>query len=444
MNRLNSDEAMNDVRVLALIGGEGDEARRITEALRTLDPACATVATVEEVAAVFPDVDPHVVIVDAGAVGLSAQDLSSALSDLTDTELPPILVLHDSAMPGSSPDASDPHYLYRPFASQTLAALAMHLALGGPEHAGVGSEDESLRPTDILKPNPLYEKARDYAEGILASAREGEPPDIPGSREIAEQIHTDLLRSNALVRKVLEPHASFDLASHSVNVAIIAGKISLGLADPPNEVVSTIQAGLVHDIGMARIPEALIGKMGTLTEDELAEVRRHPEYGCEILEPFGSSLEWLARVILQEHERANGQGYPLGLPAASIDPLAKIVAVADVFEALSHPRTYRSPHTTFDALEQVVGMQDEYFASHVVSALVNEISSFPPDSYVQLSTGEICQVVSTNHENLMRPRVRVIWDADWGRLERTHNVDLASNPAITVTRSLLEAELPIT
>lgn len=436
---------MSEIRILALIGQTGADARHITEALRELDPLCATVGHLDEAAELLATVQPNLLVLDVSASGLEPSVLESALSEAAEVAAPPILALRDTPGSDGTPPRDD-HYLCRPWRRETLVALAGFLARRHAER-GRGSHqhvEPTVEPaTEVLKPHPVYENARAYVRGILDAVRTARKPDIQGSRAIAESIHTELLHSNKLVRKVLEPHAPFDLASHSVNVAIIAGRISIGLADPPGDVVSAIQAGLVHDVGMARLPEALLAKVGTLTESELEELRRHPEYGYEIIAAGGAGMEWLARIALQEHERASGQGYPLGLPADSIDPVAQVVAVADVFEALSHPRAYRSPYATFDALEQVVGMQDEYFAPQVVSALVHEISSFPPDSYVQLSTGEICQVVAPNHENLMRPRVRVLWNSDWRRLEDPHLVDLGAHPAITVSRSLLEAELPI-
>ena len=115
-----------------------------------------------------------------------------------------------------------------------------------------------------------------------------------------------------------------------------------------------------------------------------------------------------------------------------------------MFEALSHPRSYRSPYTALEALEQVSEMKGEYFEAGVVAALVNEISAFPLDSYVQLSTGEIAQVVGTNPDNLLRPEVLVRWDREWAPVDPPRRLDLADAPAVTVARALLEAELPIT
>ena len=124
--------------------------------------------------------------------------------------------------------------------------------------------------------------------------------------------------------------------------------------------------------------------------------------------------------------------------------MARILGVADVFEALSHPRSYRSPFTALEALERVVGMQDEYFAPQVVSALVNEISAFPLDSYVQISSGEIGRVVATDPSNILRPKVELVWDADWKPVEEADTLDLSTRPDLTVARALLDAELPLT
>jgi HD-GYP domain-containing protein (c-di-GMP phosphodiesterase class II) len=343
------------------------------------------------------------------------------------------------------PDQEVAHYLARPFAGETLTALVRHLVEAGPTaEPDPGPDSIQARLPRPLTPNRLYEEARAFAATMLERARRGEMPDPARSRILAEEIHTDLLYHNALVNRSLEPHEVYDLASHCVNVAIIGGKVAMGMALPVEDVVRVIQAGLLHDLGMARLPDELIRKPTALSDDEVAELRRHPEYGADLLEDLGADYRWLQDAILHEHERSRGQGYPAGLVASQIDPVAQILGVSDVFEALSHPRTYRSPYTGLQALETVVGMQDEYFEPRVVAALVNEISAFPLDSYVQLSTGEIAQVVATNPLNVLRPTVEVLYDTKWSPLEKPKRLDLSDKPEINVARALLEAELPIT
>lgn len=139
-----------------------------------------------------------------------------------------------------------------------------------------------------------------------------------------------------------------------------------------------------------------------------------------------------------------GQGYPQGLSGDAIDPMARIIAVSDIFEAFSHPRTYRSHFTTYDALHKVIGMRNEYLDTDVVDSLVNEISLFPLDSFVLLDSGEIGRVVATNPSNMMRPTVETVWDAQWSPIAQPRRIDLAREPASSIVRPLHETEVPIT
>lgn len=348
-----------------------------------------------------------------------------------------LVLLGPAGDPRSDPGGA-PHFLARPLTAAAVLAYADRLlaaeapALVRPRVPAAGGTRR------------LYREAVEWVEGVLETTRQGEVPELSRGRSLAEELLTSLLRSNSLVLRSLEPHGAWDLASHSVNVAILCGKIAGGLAWEVERVLDVIRAGLVHDVGMARIPQRVLLKQGPLNEAEREEVRRHPIYGAEILSSQGPEWEAVARAVRQEHERLNGQGYPAGLEREAIDPLARVIGVADVFEALSHPRSHRSPFTAFDALQKVVGMQREYFAPDVVSALVNEISSFPLDSYVQLNTGEIGKVVGTNPDNLLRPRVLVLWDAAWRPLAEPRPVDLEKESELTITRALHEMELPIT
>ncbi len=324
-----------------------------------------------------------------------------------------------------------------------LARLDTVALTSSAPRADAPAQVRARTPKPFAK-NTLYAEARVYVEETLARVREGGDPDVDRGRVVAERMHTDLLRDNVLINRSLEPHDDYDLASHSVNVAIIGGKLALGMVAGVEDVVQVIHAGLLHDIGMARLPETLLGNRGAWSDRELETLKKHPVLGADIIERCAPRNEWLKRAVLQEHERARGQGYPYGLYDRDLDPVARILGVADVFEALSHPRSYRSPFTALEALERVVGMQDEYFAPQVVSALVNEISAFPLDSYVQISSGEIGRVVATDPSNILRPKVELVWDANWNAVTEPDTLDLATRPDLTVARALLDAELPIT
>jgi HD-GYP domain-containing protein (c-di-GMP phosphodiesterase class II) len=260
---------------------------------------------------------------------------------------------------------------------------------------------------------------------------------------VAERLHTSMLQSNLLLNRALEPYKRFEIPTHCANVAIFGAKIALSLELPIDEVLQVIQAGLLHDLGMARLPESILFKQGELSEEERGVMQEHPSLGAEIVSRLGAEHAWLQRAIREEHERMDGSGYPRGLAGDRIDRLAKIIGVADVFEAFSHLRAYRSPFTAFEALERIMQMRGEVLDARIVDALADEISVFPLDSYVKLSTGAIGRVVATNPDNLMRPTIEVLWNESWAPVE-PKVVSLEDAPDLAIERPLHESEVPIT
>ncbi|MGW8283264.1 MAG: HD-GYP domain-containing protein [Gemmatimonadota bacterium] len=382
---------------------------------------------------IHEDIWPDRAEIEASAPGTAASEPRGPMR---------ILLLLDGSR-GGDPAArirGADSYFTLPCSPPLLVAACRALLAGRLDRAG----NLRARPPRAGASRLLYDEAKAAVERVLAAVAREEIPDLSETRLIAERIHTSLLHDNGLVNRSLEPHTPYDLPGHSTNVGVIAGKLALGMALPSEDIVRAIQAGLVHDLGMARLPGALLANPGKFTEEERQELRTHPQLGAEALEPLGPRYEWLQRVVLQEHERRQGQGYPLGLTGGAIDPLARLVSVADVFEALSHPRTYRSPNTALEALEQVASMGSEWFDPGVVAALVNEISAFPLDAFVQLTTGEIARVLATNPDNLFRPQVEVLWDPDWKRIDPPQMLDLSKRAEVTVARMLLESELPLT
>lgn len=437
-------------RVVALLSGDERHDAVVREALSRLAEQTSVLVTA----------DPGEALSAAGGTGTlwivdGASDRISVESLLRDLGDVPVILLVDAGQAGDAIPAGVEHCLARPFRARTLALLCQatldSLGISGVEAAGVEAtvreapaEPRVVARTPLFKSRVLYTESCRFVEETLAAAAAGRKPKLTDARILAERIHTSLLQSNRLLLMALEPYERFELPLHCANVALLAGKITMGLGWGVAGVLRAIQAGLLHDIGMAKLPEQLLLKAGKLSEEEWELVRQHPVHGAEIIGRFGEEYEWLRLAVLQEHERMNGQGYPAALSGEQISGLARVVAVADVFEAFSHPRTYRSLFTSYEALEQVVGLRDEFLSGDVVAALVDEISAFPLDSFVLLSTGEIGRVVNTNPTNLMRPVVQTVWNPSWQPVEEPRMLDLSVETAVSVTRPLHETELPIT
>lgn len=151
---------------------------------------------------------------------------------------------------------------------------------------------------------------------------------------------------------------------------VIAKKMGLD----EEELLGLEFAGLLHDIGKIGIPSEIINKQGRLTSEEYEVVKRHPELGYDMLKSM-TFLDSSSKILLQHHERIDGKGYPYGLEADEIDKLAKILAVADAYDAMTTVRPYRMDKLTNEqAIIEFLRHKNKQFDEVVVDVFVDILS----------------------------------------------------------------------
>lgn len=160
---------------------------------------------------------------------------------------------------------------------------------------------------------------------------------------------------------------------HSERVARLAQRLALRVGCAPAESRVIAQAGLLHDLGKIGIPEGILRKPGPLTEREWALMREHPSVGARIVSPLEFFADG-ALIIRHHHERQDGSGYPAGLAGATIPLGARIVAVADVYDALTSDRPYRRGFVPSEALLQVKESAGRLLDGRVVSAFLELVT----------------------------------------------------------------------
>jgi diguanylate cyclase (GGDEF)-like protein/putative nucleotidyltransferase with HDIG domain len=176
-----------------------------------------------------------------------------------------------------------------------------------------------------------------------------------------------------------------------VQVYAIGIAKSLGI-DSRNDLEALSTAALLHDIGKLAIPEYILSKPGQLTDSEFAKMMRHAEIGANILEPIRFPYP-LVPIIRHHHERHNGSGYPQGLKGDEIPLGAKILAVADTFDALTAQRTYRTPLTAVEAIELIRGESGIGFDPDIVRAFLKVAQ----DLMEEVSTLDLSKYSNTTH-----------------------------------------------
>jgi HD-GYP domain-containing protein (c-di-GMP phosphodiesterase class II) len=218
-----------------------------------------------------------------------------------------------------------------------------------------------------------------------------------------------------------------------VNVAILAVKIGQGIGYGEEDLQRLALVSCLHDVGMLIVPQNILEKPGRLDPDEVALIRQHPEKGFQMLQTLGPALDWVATVALHEHEREDGSGYPQGLKGDEIHEYAKIVGLADLYEALTHSRPYQKTRISFDAVKEIMSVDRSRFPNRILRGLIQGLSTFPVGSLVRLNSKEIARVVATNPTFPLRPVVEILKDSRGEWLPSPRRVDLAQNSLLYIT-----------
>jgi len=199
--------------------------------------------------------------------------------------------------------------------------------------------------------------------------------------------------------------------NHSVNVSLISMLIGaqLGLASADLETLGT--AAMLHDIGKITIRPETLNKQDALTEEEWAEIRAHPVRGAQMIIEQGEADDIAVTAAFEHHARYDGQGYPQLMPGKRQHPFSRIIAIADVYDALSSPRTYRRQLSPDKAVRYVLEGQNTHFDPLLVKVFFAVTGFYPVGTTVQLNTGEIGIVHGTNDGHPLRPLVRLLRDA---------------------------------
>lgn len=192
---------------------------------------------------------------------------------------------------------------------------------------------------------------------------------------------------------------------HSVNVALICNIFGTWLELPAEDIKTLTLCGLLHDIGKLMIPENIIRKPDRLSPAEYNIIKTHTLQGYNILMEYNIS-EAIKESALMHHERCDGSGYPLGIGENRINPYAKIVAIADVYDAMTAARVYRGPLCPFKVISifETEGLQK--YDSHYILTFLEHIANTYMNNRVRLSNGKECDVVFMNKNSLSKPMIR--------------------------------------
>ncbi|CAG1022818.1 Cyclic di-GMP phosphodiesterase [Patescibacteria group bacterium] len=199
-------------------------------------------------------------------------------------------------------------------------------------------------------------------------------------------------------------------AQHSMNVCVLSIALGKQLGLSPQELNNVGLCGMLHDMGKMRIPLDILNKPDKLDDNELSIMQTHAEQGGRILMSSKDIYAGAVDAAMKHHERLNGSGYPKHLFAESIPLYSRMVAVADVYDAISSDRVYQKGRTHLETINIMTKMSGSHLDTQLTLKFIEALGIYPPGSVVELKSGEVAIVMDTNPKTKLKPRVLLILD----------------------------------
>ena len=288
--------------------------------------------------------------------------------------------------------------------------------------ARVSLEDEARRAA------LLCGQAKRTVETLFDDTRMGRALDVAGCLPLVEKISASVQRNASamlgLVR--LKTHDDYTFM-HSVAVSTLMIAVAQRLGLDAGEVRDAGLAGMIHDVGKARIPLEVLNKPSKLTPAEFDLVRNHPRQGHAVLVASGVDNVAALDVALHHHERPDGKGYPDAISGEALSIQARMAAVCDVYDAITSQRPYKPAWSPADSIVKMAEWTKlGHFDPTVFRAFVDCVGIYPIGSLVRLRSERLATVIEQNDSAPVSPRVKVFYSIRAGMPVPSETVDLAA------------------
>ncbi|MGF7059188.1 HD-GYP domain-containing protein [Brassicibacter mesophilus] len=253
-----------------------------------------------------------------------------------------------------------------------------------------------------------YGELIDSTKNVLNNVKLGKKIIVTEISDVVDDMIDEITKINNILARIRQLKDSNDYTfKHSINVSLLATMVGKWLGYTDVELKQISLAGLFHDIGKMKISDNIINKPNKLNDKEFELVKRHTIYGYNILKETIGISKNISLAALQHHEREDGSGYPLGVKSDKIHEYAKIIAVCDVFDAMTSNRVYKGKDSPFLVAEHIASNSFGILDGRVSTTFLKNISKFYVGNIVKLSTGEIGEIIYVYNQIPTRPVVKV-------------------------------------
>ena len=257
-------------------------------------------------------------------------------------------------------------------------------------------KEEAVRDDFVVK----YEKLSDTVESLFKDIKIGKKIILTEISEELDNVILEIVQNDNILRRIRQLERKDDyIFNHSLNVSMLATMIGKWSGYTQKNLKQLALAGLFHDIGKLKISNDIVNKPGRLTENQKKVMRKHPIYSYNILSETVGISKNVSIAALQHHEREDGSGYPQGIRGEKIHEYAKIIAICDVYDALTSNREYKSKISPFHAAEILEEQSFSILDPKFTRLFLNRISEFYVGCVVTLSNGKTGEIIYVHPQN---------------------------------------------
>lgn len=273
----------------------------------------------------------------------------------------------------------------------------------------------------------IFDECKEIQKKVLNDVLVGRTIDVTPVEEMVDQTTEAVFENPDALACILNIRQKDEyLLEHSTAVSILMSVFSRYLQIDLETTKELALGAFLHDVGKIKIPDEILNKPGKLTKDEFEVMKTHVQYSVETIKKAEGLSALTLEVAAQHHEKLNGAGYPRALADKDITVYGRMIAICDIFDALTAHRVYKQGMAQVKAFAILINMADKGMLDlSFVHKFIKCIGVYPVGSLVKLNSNQLAVVESRNPNNPIKPNVKAFYNIDQSHFVESENIDLS-------------------